>query len=264
MQIDDEVRHALDVLRRHAQGNDFELHRIDVLERDLTCPPTPEVVDERHQKFNGVIYNKQPSGHYHNNTGIHVAVWRYYHGNIPEDGKRYEVHHDDWNPDNNSASNLALLTCTEHRKIHANVPPPQAQPNCTKVVTCAFCGKVFTASAKHGVHRFCSAKCANAATLKKCRITPTHKKCKHCGKEFDSSHYKKVFCCDKCRRDYYHEKEKIHTRICQRCGKEFRTRTPSSIYCSWDCWHDVQRKPENQPMKTLEEPSTIDPGIEHI
>ena len=41
MQMTDKVRVALAVLRDAAE-NDFERHRLDVLERDLTTPPVVE------------------------------------------------------------------------------------------------------------------------------------------------------------------------------------------------------------------------------
>jgi len=55
MKFTPEVVAALKVLRDNAE-TDFERHRIDVLERDLTAPPAPEVIDDKHQRFNGVTY----------------------------------------------------------------------------------------------------------------------------------------------------------------------------------------------------------------
>lgn len=50
MEMTPEVITALTVLRNAAE-NDFERHRINVLERDLTSPPRVEVIDSAHQKL---------------------------------------------------------------------------------------------------------------------------------------------------------------------------------------------------------------------
>ena len=52
MVFDEKIKTAFEVLR-NAATNDFERHRIDVLERDLTSPPVAEQIDETHQRFNG-------------------------------------------------------------------------------------------------------------------------------------------------------------------------------------------------------------------
>lgn len=51
MKFTPEVQAALAVLRANAE-NDFEHHRLDVLERDLTAPPVVEVIDDKHQSLN--------------------------------------------------------------------------------------------------------------------------------------------------------------------------------------------------------------------
>ena len=109
MQMNEQVLTALEVLRNFAE-NDFERHRIDVLEKDLTEPPKVEVIDDKHQKFNGNVYYKHKSGHYVTNKGIHRDIWIYYHGDIPEPQSNYDIHHRDVNPSNNDISNLQLLT----------------------------------------------------------------------------------------------------------------------------------------------------------
>lgn len=53
MKQPERVAKLLNELRTLAE-NDFERHRLDVLERDLTKPPKVEIVDETHQKFNGI------------------------------------------------------------------------------------------------------------------------------------------------------------------------------------------------------------------
>ena len=57
MKKPDRVAELLAELRDLTE-NDFERHRINVLERDLTSPPTVEIIDDTHQRFNGVTYSK--------------------------------------------------------------------------------------------------------------------------------------------------------------------------------------------------------------
>lgn len=63
MKFTPEVITALQVLKDNAE-TDFERHRISVLENDLTNPPKVEVIDEKHQKFDGFIYHWVSSGHF--------------------------------------------------------------------------------------------------------------------------------------------------------------------------------------------------------
>lgn len=192
MKFTPEVIAALAVLREHTE-NDFERHRLDVLERDLTAPPVVEVIDDKHQKFNGVTYRQDKSGHYvSSNRNLHRDIWYYFNGEIQ---KGFVIHHVDFNKANNSLSNLQCLTDSAHKTIHALAK----NPNDKKM-----------------------------------------KRCKHCKQAFSSFSNKK-FCCDKCRRDYYHEKEKIFSKHCQHCGKKFKTRTAKSRFCSLKCANDYRR-----------------------
>lgn len=192
MKFSPEVVAALAVLREHAE-NDFERHRIDVLERDLTAPPTVEIVDDDHQRFNGVIYRKDRSGHYVSTSrALHRDVWHYANGEIP---KGYVVHHADFNKANNSLSNLQCLTDSAHKAIHGFAQKANTKQN---------------------------------------------RRCKNCKRAFAAFRNKK-FCCDKCRRDYYHGKEKKFSRRCQCCGKKFKTRTAKSRFCSLKCANDYKR-----------------------
>lgn len=115
MKFTSEVIAALQVLRDNAE-NDFERHRLDVLERDLTAPPQVEQIDDLHQKFDGVVYTKVKDGHYFANRSVHRDIWQYYHGEIPQ---KCAVHHIDFDKANNQIENLQCLTPTEHRKAHA-------------------------------------------------------------------------------------------------------------------------------------------------
>lgn len=52
--------------------------------------------------------------------GEHIRCWKKVFGEIPKDanGRSYEIHHIDGNPNNNDISNLQCVTIDEHYKIH--------------------------------------------------------------------------------------------------------------------------------------------------
>lgn len=54
------------------------------------------------------------------NSRIHRKIWEESNGPIPldSDGRSYEIHHVDGNPENNDISNLICVTIQEHYDIH--------------------------------------------------------------------------------------------------------------------------------------------------
>lgn len=235
MQFTPEVIAALQTLKNAAE-NDFERHRISVLERDLTEPPVVEVVDDKHQKFDGVVYRKKSDTHYGNGLQIHRVVYAYYFGEIPDD---YIIHHIDANPANNDISNLQLLSKVEHGKLHGFSQQVQK-------FVCVYCGKEFyavkNANSKNG-NKFCSSKCCqhfhNRAPLEV-------KHCQYCGKAFETSHIRtKKYCSESCRRQSGYQRHE-EVRICSFCGKSFKVdRYRKTRYCSRDCY--VNARYHNQP-----------------
>lgn len=228
MVIDDEVRAALETLRRHAQGNDFELHRIDVLERDLTSPPVAEQIDETHQRFNGVKYCIDKYGRYHRNAGLHVDVWRYYNGDIPTDNV-YDVHHRNLNPTDNDISNLQLLTKSEHQRLHCSNQPFSEH-------ICHCCGKKFLTQSPSA--RFCSKKCGEKwrlASGSKSSLT----KCPVCGKVFTRKRPEQIYCSYTCAAKVRSQntKQPSISRECPSCHKIFTVpkNNPNQVCCSLSC-----------------------------
>lgn len=184
MQFNEQVLTALEVLRNFAE-NDFERHRIDVLEKDLTAPPKAEVIDDKYQKFNGVIYHQSTPYHHFNN--IHLYVWNYYTGIEVPPG--YDIHHKDVNAANNDISNLQMLSKADHRKIHNELRKLKRQE-----FICKNCGKKFLAI-NTGKVKFCSKKCYHRYDLEhRPKVT---KICVYCGKEFivDTHNAKHQKCC---------------------------------------------------------------------
>lgn len=160
-------------------ANKYELHRVEVLERDLLEGlPVVEILDDTHQKFDGVKFHRTTDGHYNGVTTIQKAVYSYYYGEIPTD-KKYDIHHIDCNPDNNVIENLAMLTKNEHIHLHRKT---------TKSILkkCAFCGKHFVTHTGFKEAKFCSYACASRSYwTKENRLTKEiEKTCIICGKKF--------------------------------------------------------------------------------
>lgn len=246
MVFDEKIKTAFDVLR-NAATNDFERHRIDVLERDLTAPPVAEQVDNSHQSFNGVIYRKNKDGHYSKQVGIHVDVWRYYNGDIPEG---YVIHHDDWNPSNNAPDNLQLVTRAEHKRIHNFGKPVRRRELAT--VVCLNCGKIFMTDIPSKT-KFCSQNCK--VFYHNRHHEPVRKTCEYCGKEFileglSVMHAKSQrFCSRECA-----QKSGRDIRVCPCCGERFETTKSNpkrccSHSCSTKFYYQQKREKSSQPAR---------------
>lgn len=184
MKFTPEIVAALQTLKDAAE-NDFERHRIAVLEKDLTAPPVAEVIDDTHQKFGDWIFYKH-GNHYIIHSSIQRFMWQYSYGEIPHD-KVYEVHHKDFDPKNNSLDNFQLLTQSEHQKLHKNLIKP------VKCI-CETCGKTFINNRRPS--RFCSTSCRNASRWTK-EIYKEIRVCSWCGKEFSTDKYHVTKCCSK-------------------------------------------------------------------
>lgn len=201
--------------------NDFERHRIDVLERDLHEPPTVEILGETHQKFAGLIFRqtKSNSGHYVYNLGIHQFVWFYYTGILS--GGSFDVHHKDCNPNNNDISNLQLLTVSEHAKLHGHFAAQVER-------ICEYCGRSYTSAGRNGLNRFCSQKCRSSWQHENCLETRT---CENCGKEFFvRKDLPTRFCSARCSTQHTHGKPP-EERTCIICGKTFFAKPSTKTKC---------------------------------
>ena len=240
MKFTPEVIAALQTLKDAAE-NDFERHRINVLERDLTAPPQVEVIDDKHQKFDGITYNTKDNGRYTKNLQLHRMVYTYHCGEIPES---YEIHHIDHNPANNNISNLQCLTKNQHMSIHNSKAD-------TVHLTCLNCGKTFTFS-KRGRKLFCSIQCGNEHRAKNPELYE-ERVCEYCGKTFTVLKSLKVTCCSRAcgaRLHWKKEREKIgkpepaRIKTCPVCGKEFQvpSTNPNKKCCSTSCGYQSRKK----------------------
>ena len=200
---------------------DFERHRIDVLERDLTSPPKVEVVDDKTQKFGNVSYRVTQDKHYRGNRYIHQSVWEYFYGEVPAG---CVVHHIDGNPSNNSPENLQCLSNRAHNDLH-NATRQKAK------LVCEVCGREYEGFAT-GRNKFCSSQCANSVRNKRME---KEKVCSVCGQKFKSRRANAKFCSPTCRGENNRTPELKKT--CPFCGKEFALdkKHKAQIYCSLSC-----------------------------
>ena len=73
--------------------------------------PKIETVSDTKKTFNGINFYRDGRGNYLCSITLHRFVWCYANGEIP-DG--CEIHHRDFNHDNNDIANLELVTKDEH------------------------------------------------------------------------------------------------------------------------------------------------------
>ena len=209
-------------------SNEFELHRVEVLEKDLLEGlPVVEVIDDTHQKFNGVTYcQSKQDNHFRGNYSIHRAVYEYYCGDIPEG---YHIHHKDFNASNNNILNLQALTIQAHQKLHAN-------SRIFKEFTCYQCGNKFFAT--NATARFCSKKCESRA-YKHSENTQETRQCVICGKNFSTYKYNNTKTCSKKCKHIASGKTNAHyehKKTCPICGKIFYNfKHPKTLCCSRAC-----------------------------
>ena len=124
---------------------------------------------------------------------LHQYIWVRENGPIP---KGYDVHHIDFNKENNSIDNLTLLTRSEHHSLHGKIVP-------TKVIKCKVCGTI--AIRRHN-SLFCSDAC-KSKWRREVGIDDITVTCHACGKEFKKNKHsvnqsrkknKLLFCSHSC------------------------------------------------------------------
>ena len=193
--------------------------------------PPIETVSDTQKKIGCFKFYRNKRGNFCCTTSIYRFIWIYFNGDIPEG---YDVHHRDFNHDNNDISNLELLTKDEHKKIHGWTEKKLSSKN--KI--CACCGIKFEAS--NGNRIYCSSKCRRRA--RRIRQSET-KVCIVCGKEFLVDKHDDAKCCsNKCSRELLKKREE---KICPVCGKNFSAAVSRNRkYCSHACATEAMKTRE--------------------
>ncbi len=131
---------------------------------------------------------------------------------------------------------------------------------------CPVCGKEFTPVAKHS--KYCSKECSDEVKRqyraryyqqnreKYLDYVAEHQKpdtphvytkvCPFCGKEFETTNNRKIYCSDECKNQYNKEKKRekkvypINT--CIMCGKQFTARSVRTRFCCKECEKKYNRE----------------------
>ena len=173
---------------------------------------------------------------------LHVYVWEYYNGAVPEG---YHVHHVDHDKYNNDIDNLQLLSKKEHAKHHARNMSEETKAKLRKqlIEKAVPKSKEWHASKEgkewHSKHGYDTWKTRKPKTYE----------CTYCGKEFETlnrySESSNHFCSNNCKSAYRRKMGYDDVkRACEICGAEFTANKYSKRKRCDECKH-VRKKPEN-------------------
>ena len=230
------MRHKEEIfnLLRESVETPQESFAVEEMIRKVEGIMTPiKTVSDMQKKFAGFKFYKNKSKNFCCTVSIHRFIWTYFNGEIPEG---YDVHHRDFNHDNNDIANLELVTKDEHKKIHAAIKSKR-KPNKKSTFTCAVCGREYESS-NRGNNAYCSAKCKKIAERTRAVEIKT---CAVCGKEFSTSDDAR-FCSRKCIGKFLKRQE---VKTCPVCGKIFSdVVSKHRRHCSPECAAAALRKRE--------------------
>lgn len=198
-----------------------------------------EIITETSIKYGGRKYTRKSNGYYYNcstRKHLHQAIWIEHNGPIPEN---CEIHHADFNKDNNDISNLVCMDKYEHRKLHSDALTDEdrqwrrnnlntnARP---KAIEWHKSDKGKEWHKSHLIHQRESGCFSHTLT------------CTWCGKEYIGEIHNKggnTFCSNVCKARYLRDKrskDKSDVRICEICGKTFNcSKWSKTKTCSSSC-----------------------------
>lgn len=194
-------------------------------------------MDKKHKYFDGRKFTRDDkTGYYLCSTPsedgrrkrMHVYVWEYYNGPVPQG---FHVHHIDGDKGNNDIENLTIIDGTKHRQLHSEQLTPEqrewrrinlrenAAPKAKSWHT-SMEGKQW-----HKEHY--------VRTKEKLRERKCYT-CECCGKNFESTQITVRFCSNNCRSKYRRMSGVDNiTKICEDCGGEYvANKYAKTKYCS--------------------------------
>ncbi|MBR1580217.1 MAG: HNH endonuclease [Selenomonadaceae bacterium] len=197
--------------------------------------PTPIILDDKHQRFDGMTFGLRQSGHYSAHIPLHCAIWSYFNGEIPIG---CVIHHRDLNPDNNELDNLQLMTDSDHKKLHGALKSVEGKKD---------------GAPSHEKDPVRSQAVMLQWQRRKAEENLIEKVCLNCGNTFKTPFARTRYCSHKCARQFRNRKDddaklasdefrgedgRIYKKgICEYCGKEFvYLRKRRSKCCSQSCY----------------------------
>lgn len=182
--------------------------------------------------YNNNTFTKMSSGYYlgrvdGKSKGLHVAIWEHENNTSVPNG--HEIHHVDFNRDNNNPENLECLTKSDHCKIHAN----KSSFWKNSIVKARSKASDWHKSEEgRKWHKENSKK-----NWDKIRSNPKNIICKCCGKEFEALLSNRVFCSHRCQQKKNAKIEKN----CKVCDSIFSTnKYRPARTCSRSCANKIR------------------------
>jgi protein-arginine kinase activator protein McsA len=155
------------------------------------------IISDTIQEFNNERYYL--CGNYFQRKGkrLHLAVYRFYNGDIP---KGYHVHHKDNDRSNNDISNLEIKTANKHLSDH------MAEKDLEEIKE-RFIETAIPAAAKwHGSEEGRRWHSEHAKKAWRSRVK-NKLKCQWCGREFESFNKTAKFCSNNCKCTSYRKRK---------------------------------------------------------
>lgn len=186
-----------------------------------------KVISPTIQEFNGERFYLCGRYFQHKGKRLHVAVWRYYNGEIP---KGYHVHHKDGNRAHNDIDNLELMLSNMHMSMHSSAREEYNKRHIEDIrvlasewhgseagrawhsvhaketwahmgeheYVCSSCGKTFMTRHIYGPdeNHFCSNACKTYFRAHS-GLDDVERVCPVCGKTFTANKYSKKECCSR-------------------------------------------------------------------
>lgn len=182
--------------------------------------------------FNNIKFKKDlKTGYYLNSTlriRLHRYVWEFYNNKIPTG---YQIHHIDYNKENNNIENLQILSIKEHMQIHGKIKASDKnwlkkfqikgiekakewhkskngiiwhkkhynniknKLHQTINLICQNCNNNFD-TINIGINKFCSNNC-KSAYRRKLGVDNEERYCTNCNTKFTTNKYKKTKYCSR-------------------------------------------------------------------
>lgn len=159
---------------------------------------------------------------------LHVYMWEYFKGDIPEG---LNIHHKDGDKSNNTIENFELMTNSKHSEHHSN---ELVKSNYDKIVSNLKEKALPKAIEWHKSEEGIKWHKENYEKSKFDFHILRQYKCIVCGKSFESTQMKSKYCSNKCKSQFRRDSGVDDVvKICEKCNKEYiANKYQKTKYCS--------------------------------